>query len=122
MDHQDWTTVTIGKKKNPAKTVTNNSEPVISISHTNRQSNNVNSANIERKMENDTYELPKVSHNLQQQLQKARQNKSWTQKELAQKCNLTESVVKSYESGKAVPTQSDIDKMSKALGIRLKNK
>jgi len=59
---------------------------------------------------------------LQQQIQQGRQSKNWTQKQLAQACNITESIVKSYESGKAVPTQQDIDKMSKALGVRLKNK
>ena len=120
MEHQDWTTVTL-KKKKPTK-VLNSTINVPITNNVNKQSKSTNSKTIERKMDNDTFELPKVSHNLQQQLQKARQTKSLTQKELAQKCNLTESTVKSYESGKAVPTQSDLDKMSKALGIRLKNK
>ena len=122
MEHQDWTTVTLKKKNNKPKTNTNESSIPVS-QHINKQNkSNVNSAIIERKMDEGTFELPKVTHNLQQQLQKARQEKSMTQKELANKCNLTESTVKSYESGKAVPNQSDIDKMSKALGIRLKNK
>lgn len=121
MDHQDWTTVVL-KKKKPVKSAAD-TVAVPKTIHTNKQNKNpTNAAKIEQKMEEGTFTLPKVTHNLQQQIQQARQAKNWTQKELAQKCNLTESVIKTYESGKAIPSQSDIDKMSKALGARLKNK
>src|SRR3972149_7325593 len=104
MEHQDWNVVTLKKKNASKKTV---GDPVIMKSQQLNKQNksNVTAANIERKMEEDKFELPKVSHNLQLQMQQARQAKSWTQKQLAQASNLQESIVKSYESGKAVPSQ-----------------
>ncbi len=119
MDHQDWTVVTL-KKKKPVKDP--NEPKIVKTQHTNQQKPVSNAAKIEQKMDEGTFELPKVTHNLQQQIQQARQSKNWTQKQLAQACNISESVIKSYEAGKAVPVQQDIDKMSKALGVRLKNK
>lgn len=120
MDHQDWTVITLKKKK----TIKNDNEPkIINTHHTNQQKKHIsNATKIEQKIEEGTYDLPKVTHNLQQQIQQARQSKNWTQKQLAQACNITESVIKSYEAGKAVPMQQDIDKMSRALSVRLKNK
>ncbi len=121
MSHQDWTPVTIGKKKKP--TVSSSDQVVLKSGHNNKQNKPTTSATkIEQKFDDDTFALPKVSHNLQVQLQQARQTKNWTQKQLAQASNITESIVKSYESGKAVPSQQDISKMSKALGVQLKNK
>jgi len=125
MDHQDWTTVVLGKKKKqaPKPGQPGYQDIVVKSTQTNKQNKpQISSSKIEQKMEEGTFELPKVTHNLQQQLQQSRQAKNLTQKQLAQACNMTESVVKSYESGKAVPTQQDLDKMSKALGVRLKNK
>lgn len=125
MSHQDWTVVTL-KKKTPTKKVglTGTTDNLVMKStHLNKQNkSNSNASKIEQQIENDEFELPKVNHNLQLQLQQARQAKNMTQKQLAQAANLTESVVKSYETGKAVPSQNDINKMSKALGVTLKNK
>lgn len=123
MSHQDWTPVIIGKKRNNQKELTNSETVILKTSQSNKQNKTTtNISKIEDKMNNDTFELPKVTQGLKQQIQQARQEKNLTQKQLAQKCNLTESVIKNYESGNIVPSQGDIDKMSKALGIRLKNK
>ena len=120
MSHQDWSPVTIGPKKDNEST---NIPVTLKGGQTNKQTKSTtNFSKIEEKMANDTFELPKVSTQLKQQIQQLRQEKNLTQKQLAQKCNLTESVIKSYESGTAIPTQSDIDKISKALGAKLKNK
>ncbi|ARF09707.1 helix-turn-helix protein [Indivirus ILV1] len=121
MDHQDWTPIIIGRKEK--KSSNTNTSTIVNSTHLNQQKKPVTHATkIEQKMEEGTFDLPKVTHNLQQQIQQARQSKNWTQKQLAQACNITESVVKNYESGKAVPAQQDLDKMSRALGVRLKNK
>ena len=123
MDCQDWTVITLNEKKKATKNVTGTNDEVVKTTHVNRQNkSNINAKKIEEKFDNDEYTVPKVTHNLQIQIQQARQEKNMTQKELAQKANISESIVKSYESGKAVPTQNDLNKMSKALGITLKNK
>lgn len=123
MSHQDWTTVTIGKKSKQSNNKVGEGNAVTFKTQLNKQNKQaVSATKIEQKFEDDTFQLPKVTHNLQVQLQQARQTKKMTQKQLALASNITESVVKSYESGKAVPSQQDLDRMSRALGIQLKNK
>ena len=55
-------------------------------------------------------------------MQQGRQEKQMTQKQLAFACNLPESKIKDYENGTAIPDQREISKISKALGLVLKNK
>ena len=55
-------------------------------------------------------------------IQKARQQKGWTQKELAQRINEKSTVVNEYESGKAIPNNQIISKMERALGCKLRGK
>ena len=52
-------------------------------------------------------------------LMKARQEKKWTQKELAQKINAKPSVIQDYESGKTIPIPGIIQKLNRALGVKL---
>ena len=119
---QDWNVITF-KKKNTKNKQTRNTNSLTPNTHINRQNkSNINASKIEQQIEDNEYSAPKVTHNLQVQLQTARQNKKLTQKQLAQAANITESVVKSYENGKAIPSQNDLMKMSKALGVNLKNK
>jgi putative transcription factor len=127
MSHQDWNVVTFTKNKTTKKKKGGvhgpNNNSVIKSGNPNRQNkSSYNASKIEQQIEDCEYSAPKVTHNLQIQIQRARQDKKLTQKQLAQAANITESVVKSYENGKAVPSQNDIRKMSKALGINLKNK
>jgi len=44
-----------------------------------------------------------VTHDFKLALQQARQNKGWSQKDLAGKLNVQPSVIASYENGKAIP-------------------
>lgn len=53
-------------------------------------------------------------------IQKARQQKEWTQSDLAKLINEKTSVVTDYENGKAVPVDSQITKMEKHLGVFLR--
>jgi putative transcription factor len=123
MDHQDWTVITLKKKKKTNKKSQNVGGTVTKNTPPNKQNkSNFSASRIEEKMDNDEYHLPSVSHSLQMQIQQARQAKNMTQKDLAQKANISESIVKSYESGKAIPTQADLNKLRKVLGVKLKNK
>jgi putative transcription factor len=63
-----------------------------------------------------------VTHSLQLQLQQARAAKGWTQKQLAQACSIPDTTVRDYENGRAIPNPQDIVKMSRALGVTLRNK
>ena len=53
-------------------------------------------------------------------IQKGRQAKEMTQKDLATKICEKPQVVTEYESGKAVPNQAILGKLERALGIKLR--
>ena len=53
------------------------------------------------------------------QIAQARTAKKMTQKELATKLNMPVKVVQQYESGKAVPNGAIINKLNRALSIRI---
>lgn len=55
-------------------------------------------------------------------IQKGRQAKGWTQKELAQKINEKPQIVNEYESGKAVPASQITNKIQRALGVYITGK
>lgn len=116
-NHQDWKPVIIKKKikkPNQKKTV------VKKTSTGNKQTKYENKS----KLDEDTgvYETKKVSVNLSRQIQQARTAKKLTQVELARKTNLPVSIIKNYESGKAIPNQVHISKIGRALGVQLSNK
>jgi|UniRef100_A0A6C0BMD6 ribosome-binding protein aMBF1 (putative translation factor) len=77
---------------------------------------------IEQRAEEGQLTLPTVNHQLSLQIQQARQSKKWTQRQLAQKCNLPETIIKDYETGRIIPQTAHLSKMSKMLGTQLKNK
>eukprot|EP01101_Sappina_pedata_P004841 TRINITY_DN2104_c0_g1_i1.p2 TRINITY_DN2104_c0_g1~~TRINITY_DN2104_c0_g1_i1.p2 ORF type:complete len:137 (-),score=89.03 TRINITY_DN2104_c0_g1_i1:114-524(-) len=63
---------------------------------------------------------PKVSKAVSLEIQKGRQALGLTQKDLATKINEKATVVNDYEAGSAVPNQSILIKMEKALGVKLR--
>ncbi|CAD6194216.1 unnamed protein product [Caenorhabditis auriculariae] len=64
----------------------------------------------------------RVSLSLGKVMQQARQTKEWTQKDLSTAINEKPQVVSEYESGKAVPNQQILNKMERALGVKLRGK
>jgi len=60
-----------------------------------------------------------VSHEFKLALQQARLAKKMTQNDLAQYVNEKNSVINEYESGKAIPNGPIINKLNRALGVRL---
>ncbi|KAF8373768.1 mbf-1 [Pristionchus pacificus] len=76
------------------------------------------------RLDEETEELhhERVSLSLGQAMQKARQAKEWTQKDLSTAINEKPQVVSEYETGKAVPNQQILAKMERALGVKLRGK
>jgi len=76
------------------------------------------------KLDAETEELKHktVDMSVGKAIQKGRQAKEMTQKELATKINEKPQVVVEYEQGKALPNQQVLAKMERALGIKLRGK
>jgi len=77
-------------------------------------------AKIDR--DNEVAPPPKVELSVGRAIQRARQDKSLTQKDLAQRINEKPQVVNEYESGKAIPNQQILGKLERALGVKLRGK
>uniref|UniRef100_A0A0K0CVP3 HTH cro/C1-type domain-containing protein n=1 Tax=Angiostrongylus cantonensis TaxID=6313 RepID=A0A0K0CVP3_ANGCA len=72
--------------------------------------------------ETDELHHERVSLSLGKAMQQARQAKEWTQKDLSIAINEKPQVVAEYENGKAVPNQQILQKMERALGVKLRGK
>ncbi len=66
--------------------------------------------------------VSKVSMDVGKLIQKGRQAKGMTQKDLATKICEKPQVVTDYESGKALPNQAILAKMERALEMKLRGK
>ena len=120
MDHQNWDSVTITKSK--SKTQKIRSGEVESKIRYNSNKNS-NKDKLSKKLDEDVIVVPKkVTLELRKSIQKARMDKGWKQKELAQKICVTSKVIQQYESGKAIPNGQILNKLSRVLGVRLSNK
>ena len=67
----------------------------------------------------DVGTLAKVDKSLARAIQQGRQAKKMTQKDLATAINEKPQVVGEYESGKAIPNPQIINKLERALGVKL---
>ncbi len=95
MDCQDWNQVTLTNKPKPI----------------NKQVNNA------LKLDEDVkIEVPK---NLQQLISQGRTTKSLTQKQLSTQLGVSVQVLSRWESGKEIPTNGDISKIERILGVKL---
>ena len=105
-NHQDWKTIII---KNPKQNVKN----------TNKKNNNTNvkKISIENKADNDELKHKQLSTDLRMSIQKARCDKGLTQKELAQKINVSHQIISDIESGKAIYNGLHINKLKRFLKI-----
>ncbi|XP_067662316.1 endothelial differentiation-related factor 1-like [Haliotis asinina] len=81
---------------------------------------NKNTAKLDR--ETDELHHEHVSLDVAKLIQLSRQNKGFTQKELATKINEKPQVINEYESGKAIPNQQVLGKLERALGVKLRGK
>ena len=101
MEHQDWHSIII-KKKTPNKINTGSKK---------------GPSNSLDQVDKDEFKLKKVNKDFSSEIKNNRNSKGLTQKELAQKINVKPSVINDYESGKAVPNPSIINKLKRILAI-----
>ncbi|XP_065205194.1 endothelial differentiation-related factor 1 [Planococcus citri] len=131
----DWTTVTVLRKK-PLKPSAMKTEKAINTARrqgvpvetqqkwgagTNKQ--HVTTKNT-AKLDRETEELKhdKVTLDLGKCIQQARQNKGFSQKDLAAKINEKPQIIQDYEAGKGIPNQIVLGKLEKQLGVKLRGK
>merc|ERR1712014_508331 len=67
----------------------------------------------------ETFRHETVSHDFKMALQQARLAKKISQSALATAINEKGTVINEYESGKAIPNGAIINKLNRALGVRL---
>uniref|UniRef100_A0A673A6G6 HTH cro/C1-type domain-containing protein n=1 Tax=Sphaeramia orbicularis TaxID=375764 RepID=A0A673A6G6_9TELE len=79
-----------------------------------------NTAKLDRETEELHHE--RVSLEVGKVIQKGRQDKGMTQKDLATKINEKPQVIADYESGKAIPNNQVMGKVERAIGLKLRGK
>ena len=109
LEHQDWTTIKVNKKKNntEVKESTNKKKPV-----------DLKAKKIEKKVEEDDLKHKKITPELKQQIIQSRCANSLTQKQLAQKCNFPLQIINDIETGKAIYNHVHINKIKRVLKIK----
>jgi len=128
-EHQQWETVFIG----PKKSANSRTSDAAAVRQTLQRGGAVETVEKNRAMEasqknraldNDTETLSHetVTHDFRVALQRARQAKKMSQKELAFALQEKPAVVNDYESGRAIPNNQLISKMERALGAKLPRK
>lgn len=70
----------------------------------------------------DVVPTKKVDVSVGKVIQKARQDKQWTQKDLASRISEKPNVINDYEAGRAVPNQQLLSKIQRVLGVKLTGK
>lgn len=125
MSDQDWNDVVWRKNKSSKNSIHNDKDgpAPITVKKYQQKNNNKSTTNM-KKLEEDTENLAveRVSNDIKVEIQKARTAKKLTQKQLATMINERQDVIQSYENGKAIPNQQVLNKLRRALGIRLKKK
>ncbi|XP_041481392.1 endothelial differentiation-related factor 1-like [Lytechinus variegatus] len=135
MAEADWDTVTYLRKKAPSAKQAKSQKAVNSALRQGQQveTNKKFSAGTNKqhssskdtaKLDRETEELhhAHVSLDVGKAIQRGRQAKNLTQKELATKINEKQQVINEYESGKAVTNNQILAKIERAIGLKLRGK
>jgi ribosome-binding protein aMBF1 (putative translation factor) len=108
LEHQNWTPQVIRKKKD---NIDGGSKKKISQS---QQRDN----KLMKKADNDDLKHDKITLELRVKIQQGRSSQKWTQKDLANRCNLPVTVINEIESGKAIYNPQQINKIMRILKIK----
>ncbi|XP_066514387.1 endothelial differentiation-related factor 1 homolog [Hoplias malabaricus] len=135
MAESDWDTVTVLRKKGPSSAQTKSKQAVAAaqrrgeeVETTKKWSAGQNKQHLvtknTAKLDRETEELhhERVPLEVGKVIQKGRQDKGMTQKDLATKINEKPQVIADYESGKAIPNNQIISKIERIIGLRLRGK
>jgi putative transcription factor len=114
MSHQDWETVTFSNKK-PNKS-TQNVDSILK-----KPSANIKALKIENKVDNTDEKLTikTIDTSVVRAIIKARGDLGLNQKELANKINVSDSVIKSIEQNKEPNNTALLNKLQKVLKVKL---
>ena len=105
LNHQDWEPQVVRKKKK-------NELPKNKLSQTQQRDNK-----LLKKADNNDFKHDKITLELRKKIQQGRSSHKWTQKDLANKCNLPITVINEIESGKAIYNPQQINKIKRILKI-----
>ena len=108
LDHQDWTPQVVRKKKD---NIDGGSKKKISQA---QQRDN----KLMKKADNDDLKHDKITLELRVNIQQGRASQKWTQKDLANRCNLPVTIINEIESGKAIYNPQQINKIKRILKIK----
>lgn len=114
MSHQDWETVTFSSKKTNKSSQTTDSTPK-------KPSANIQALKIENKVDNTDEKLSvkKIDPSAVRAIIKSRGELGLTQKDLANKVNISDAVIKSIEQNKEPHNTALLNKLQKALKVKL---
>lgn len=118
---QDWEPVVLKKTNTQTQAEKKRSGQISSVRTSEKPNSNQASVNSRKLEQNETPLIATIPHDLKIQIQQARTAKKMTQKELATKLNSQQNLIQNYENGTAVPDGAFLAKMSKVLGVQLKN-
>ena len=113
LEHQDWKQVII-KKKDSKTTGSNTISNTLSTKLSDKQQTDIK---LLKQVENDELKHKKVPPEVRKQIQQKRGALKWTQKQLAQKCNLQVSIINDIETGKATYNPQHITKIKRILKL-----
>ena len=108
LEHQDWTPQVVRKKKDKVDGGSKNK-----ISQAQQRDNK-----LMKKADNDDLKHDKITLELRVKIQQGRSSQKWTQKDLANRCNLPVTVINEIESGKAIYNPQQINKIKRILKIK----
>ncbi|TWW66640.1 Endothelial differentiation-related factor 1 -like protein [Takifugu flavidus] len=125
MAESDWDTVTVLRKKGPTAAQAKSKQ---AITGAQRRSAGQNKQHLvsknTAKLDRETEELhhDRIPLEVGKVIQKGRQDKGLTQKDLATKVNEKPQVIADYECGKAIPNNQIMGKIERVLGLKLRGK
>uniref|UniRef100_A0A3P8YGC9 HTH cro/C1-type domain-containing protein n=2 Tax=Esox lucius TaxID=8010 RepID=A0A3P8YGC9_ESOLU len=141
MAESDWDTVTVLRKKGPTAAQAKSkqeSSNIKAITAAQRRGEDLETTkkwsagqNKQHLVTKNTAKLDRETEELQHQrvslevgkvIQQGRQNKGFTQKDLATKINEKPQVIADYECGKAIPNNQIMGKIERAIGLKLRGK
>lgn len=106
MEHQDWNTTKWQK-------------PLSVVKKDDKKHENPPGTSLFRKLDSGEPEpLPVLNVDIRVKIQQGRLAKNMTQKQLANAINVQPNIISDYESGKTIPDNKVLSKISKALGIK----
>lgn len=108
LEHQDWTPQVVRKKKDNIDGGSKNK-----ISQAQQRDNK-----LMKKADNDDLKHDKITLKLRVDIQQGRASQKWTQKDLANRCNLPVTIINEIEAGKAIYNPQQINKIKRILKIK----